>query len=336
MNRNLLSRLLIAVLFVVSAWKSNAQTSKDTLELLFSPKELKQLAKGDQLITKGKNLFSQLDSILIVYRDRDENSELKSHPLSNNEKDKLESSIRALRVYYVGVSSKTDVYLIRFEQLKKEAMDNEKINSQLSEYEDKIVLSKQNFQKSRDNKHLDDALIMSASAIELHKQVQEDIYNTLKHQLTSEVSVNLAKTNIDTISVQKTEKEITPEVQPQKIEEVAEKPVSAIVPVLAVTPPPIKEEPKIIKEPETYFTIQIMADRKEASAAQIKSIYSGSIKVIMNKGDDWYRYSVGKFNSYSKASSTMKSQGIKGYIVAYHNKERIPVSKAKTLLNSAQ
>jgi len=98
-----------------------------------------------------------------------------------------------------------------------------------------------------------------------------------------------------------------------------------------VKPIAISDKPKV---GDTFFTIQIMADRKKAAPDQIKRIYSGSIKVDERKGDGWFRYSIGMFSSYEEAGRVMKREGVKGYIVAYSQSKRISISEAKKLLSN--
>jgi len=88
------------------------------------------------------------------------------------------------------------------------------------------------------------------------------------------------------------------------------------------------------KEGDTFFTIQIMADRKQATPDQIKRTYSGSMKVDERKGDGWFRYSIGRFSSHEEAGRVMKREGVKGYIVAYSQSKRISISEAKKLLSN--
>jgi hypothetical protein len=102
--------------------------------------------------------------------------------------------------------------------------------------------------------------------------------------------------------------------------------------VEATQVPVIAEEPKVVN-PDIFLTIQIMADKKKASSEQINSIYSGNKEVIEMAINDWYKYSVGKYQSIEKAKADMKSENIKGFIVAYNKNERISVKEAVTLLN---
>ncbi len=115
--------------------------------------------------------------------------------------------------------------------------------------------------------------------------------------------------------------------------------VPVVVPV-AVIDNKKSEENKIIEEKpieaKAYFTIQILADKKPVTITQQKTVYKGTLKVIEHIGDGWYRYSVGRFTAYSDASSTLKSEGIKGYVGAYDGDKRITTSEAKKILGGVK
>jgi hypothetical protein len=119
--------------------------------------------------------------------------------------------------------------------------------------------------------------------------------------------------------------------------------VAVVTPVAAVVAAEEKEpekKPEIEEakpvEVDVYFSIQVLADKKPATVPQQKIVYKGSRKVIENMGGGWYRYSVGKFKSYSEAASTMKMEGIKGFVVAYDGSERITTSEAKKILGGVK
>ena len=96
------------------------------------------------------------------------------------------------------------------------------------------------------------------------------------------------------------------------------------------------EEPIIAMPPtnlDVYLTIQFMADRKKATEEQIASIYNGRGEIIEMNVNDWYKYSVGKYQNLEDAKADMSAEKIKGFIVAYNKKQRISVKEALTLLN---
>ncbi len=102
--------------------------------------------------------------------------------------------------------------------------------------------------------------------------------------------------------------------------------------VVEETAVPLIVEEAPVADPDIFLTIQIMADKKKATYEQISSVYDGSKKVIEMTVNDWYKYSIGKYQSIEKAKADMKSENIKGFIVAYNKNERISVKEAVTLL----
>lgn len=102
--------------------------------------------------------------------------------------------------------------------------------------------------------------------------------------------------------------------------------------VIAEDTTSLDAEPQDEKSGDVFFTIQFMADKKSVSPAQLKAKYVGDKEVIEMNTDGWYRYSVGKFTNLEEAKGVMKTEGIKGFIVAYKNGERITVSDALELL----
>ncbi len=87
------------------------------------------------------------------------------------------------------------------------------------------------------------------------------------------------------------------------------------------------------KDPlNVFFTIQFIADKKPVSEEVLKSKYSGDQEIVKMESDGWYRYSAGKFIDLQKAKVVMKSEDIRGFIVAYKNGKRITISEAIALL----
>ncbi len=82
------------------------------------------------------------------------------------------------------------------------------------------------------------------------------------------------------------------------------------------------------EDSKTYFTIQFLADKQPVPKEKISSLYSGSLEVIKHEADGWFRYSIGKFKDVNKANETLQSSGVNGYVVAYHNNERISTRQA--------
>lgn len=106
---------------------------------------------------------------------------------------------------------------------------------------------------------------------------------------------------------------------------------SALVPVIKEPEPEKKADPAPKESPKLFFSIQILADRSEASQAAISRVYSGDLPVIHMIGDGWHRYMVGRFKTLAEARQSMTSEGIKGFIVAYNGETRITVQEAVDL-----
>ncbi len=96
---------------------------------------------------------------------------------------------------------------------------------------------------------------------------------------------------------------------------------------------PQKQETSPTGNPDVFFTIQIMADKKQASNEQLKALYKGNKEVIEMNNNDWFKYSVGRYQNLGQAKADMQTENIKGFIVAYNKNERITVKEAVTLLN---
>ncbi|NPA37497.1 MAG: hypothetical protein GXO47_11685 [Chlorobi bacterium] len=87
------------------------------------------------------------------------------------------------------------------------------------------------------------------------------------------------------------------------------------------------------KNGDVFFSIQFIADKKPIPEDLLKTKYSGNLEVLEMVADGWYRYSAGKFTNIEDAKAAMKSEGIKGFIVAYQKDKRITISEALKLLN---
>jgi len=119
---------------------------------------------------------------------------------------------------------------------------------------------------------------------------------------------------------------VTEEEQLNKSEAVANSGESANDNISAVQ----AEENKAVGD--VFFTIQFIADKKPVSEDVLRSKYSGQQEIVKMESDGWYRYSAGRFTDLQKAKEVMKSENIKGFIVAYKNGERITISEAIGLL----
>jgi len=319
-NHNQIHRLLIAVLLFGLVSSSFAQLSNDSLALIFSPTEINKLSKGNKQINKAIALTPEINTLLSTYQNSKSNK-----PRTSLNNDKIQSYLRSSRPYYTGAFSQTEVYIKRLKKLKKESTYQDEINKLLIQYEQEVKKSKKEMHRSRNSRHLQDAMMHSVQAINIHRSIQPDLYADILDLLNRkpEEVVEEIKTPVP---VEVVSKDTIPEIIEPIEEIVEEKPKEVIVPVIEVS------EPK--EQPDTYFSIQIIADKNVVVDSRLKQVYSGNRSIIMNEGDGWFRYSVGKFSNYNQASSVMKSEGIKGFVVAYSNGKRITTSQAKTILNN--
>ncbi len=124
---------------------------------------------------------------------------------------------------------------------------------------------------------------------------------------------------------------------PLAVETVAELAADSTLTSPVVEEPAIEEaiieETPVVANPDVFFTIQIMADKKKASDTQLNNLYNGSKEVIEMQINDWFKYSIGRYQDLEKAKADMSSENIKGFIVAYNKSERISVKEAVALIN---
>lgn len=77
------------------------------------------------------------------------------------------------------------------------------------------------------------------------------------------------------------------------------------------------------------FKIQIAADSKIMSENSLKNLYQGTEQIDLIEEGDWYKYSVGKLNTYEKAINLKKTIDVKGcFIVAYNNSVKVSLQAA--------
>lgn len=336
MNHNLTIRLLIILLFCDLFIPSYAQSQSDQLENIFNRSEIRKLNKGDQLIDRGRLLYPGLDTILNAYSDLTPlNLAANRTLLHHASKYDMQSTVRATRTYYSGVLNQTNIYIKRLKRFQREGKDKSKIGQLINKHLQVVKNSRSDFNKSRNCHYLEEAVMWSAIAINRHKKLQQELYQDLAALINEKPSQLVAQTATDTLPKVQSKVQIQETDTIKQPVEIKEE-VTVPTPVKVAEKPIIKEEPKpeIIKQPETYFSIQVMADKKKAVASQLTRVYNGKRKIMLHEGDGWYRYSVGKFKSVAEASSTMKSENIKGFVVAYSDEKRITISQAKTILNT--
>ena len=87
---------------------------------------------------------------------------------------------------------------------------------------------------------------------------------------------------------------------------------------------------------DLIFRVQIAAARSPIKLKNLNKIYSGNRNIIMNRGQGWYRYSIGNCRSYSHADRLKKSIKVKGaFVVAYNEGIRYNAFDFRNTLPSA-
>jgi len=77
------------------------------------------------------------------------------------------------------------------------------------------------------------------------------------------------------------------------------------------------------------FEVQIAASRKPISKWQLTKFYPAKDEIKTRHYDNWYKYSVGKFQDYEQAKSFKKTLRVKGaFVVAYKNEQKIDIKRA--------
>lgn len=323
--------VLVQILILDDSGILNAREKLIHFDDTFSKEELNQLKKADRLIHKGEAILISVDSL--------SKRKLSSRQLSRELNHKKDQACLVLRDGYQLKAEVYANYLSRFMEEEGSGLSDQsqgQLATVQSTLSDELVAAKAEFKRARSMtslakavEHQDEALAKQKRAIEIGYDAIILTQELLKNRdlvLEAEVPADPEPEVVDTIpATELTTEEVSPE------------PVIAAATV-AVVAEKEKEEQAVV-EPEVkapqvkvYFTIQVMADKKRATTAQQKMVYKGTRSVIENEGDGWFRYSVGEFDSYSQASQAMKSEGIKGYVVAYKGKQRISVAEAKKLL----
>ncbi len=81
------------------------------------------------------------------------------------------------------------------------------------------------------------------------------------------------------------------------------------------------------KNPELIYKIQIAASKKPLSIEQLRKIYHADDIINTVIEDDWYKYSVGIFETYYEAKKFKINIGVSdSFVVAYKKGERVQIS----------
>ncbi len=325
---------LLFALFLVMSIDISAQVQDDLKDILTN-KQWHRYQKGEMLIEKGKLLIAEVDSGNV---DRSDTKQYR------REKDMKKQQANVL--INDGLSMKMKALEDHINEAGIEKKQNEKVSAKLDELMSVLQSGMKKSKKiygrldktpdlSKSVKYQDDAIeekevtvaTVEKGLLEINEIQDETVAEQVAESPVVEKKV-IAEPEPETVIAEEVVKAQAPVVEAVVVEETVKQPV-----VEEKKPEPAEEQ---AITPDVYFTIQIMADKVKVSQSRLDRVYIGSRKIIENVADGWYRYSVGKFGSYSEAASAMKKEGIKGYVVAYKGSTRISVSEAKRLLGGVK
>ncbi len=325
------TKLFLVGFILTLSFGLNGQSNPD-LKSLLSQSEYRKYQKADKIISKASRIIDPAD--------------ISGEKVSLSGQALCETNMKKEQAYLLfkdGYNLKLRVLNGYFENYLNEksdltGSDKQKVDAIQSIINEGTVKSKKLYAKSRNTSRLSKSVKLQEDA----QQIQTDAIKSAEKGLLIVQSFIATPTEEPVVASKDTlvEESITAiepaPVEPVKVAEVVA-PVAVVVAIEKKEP--VKETVIVEEKPvesDVYFSIQVLADKKAASVTQQKMVYKGDRKMIENVGSGWYRYSVGKFKSYSEAASTMKSEGIKGFVVAYDGDERITTLEAKKILGGVK
>ena len=82
---------------------------------------------------------------------------------------------------------------------------------------------------------------------------------------------------------------------------------------------------------DVIYRVQIASDRVRLGPSKLDSIYPGVKKIFENRGEGWYRYSIGNCPTYYHARKLKNHTPVRGdWVVAYKNNKRLNAYNMKT------
>ena len=308
--------LIVAVVFSFLQMKGQ---NSDGIKSILSPSEKKKYEKADDLIFRGDLLVEIQDSAV---QQRNSSKQVKREINLKKEQaniilnDGYKIKLKVLRDYC-------------FRYMKENAglseATRQEVNGILSNLDEGMRKSGKLYSASRKTPRLDKTIMRQEEAQKIQAETVEETETALL-RLHNKMTVEKPAETVpekpaEPVVAEPVKEPVTAEEGPDKIETVA---------VESVETKEKAAEP--VKPVKLYFSIQVLAKKKRATVQDEKMVYSGSRKVMENRGDGWYRYSVGKFDSYAEAHKVKKEEGIDGFIVVYKGDRRITMSQAKKLL----
>jgi hypothetical protein len=307
-------KIVFALMLIVFAAEVRGQDSSD-VEALLTPKQLQKYRKGDALIEKGTKLIAETDSLT---GGKETKVHMRETDIKNDQADIL--------IY--------DGYILKIKALEDYIEASKNSNPEISnnlyflhsKLDRGVKEAHKSYGRSNRTPNIKNVLKHQEEAVEELKKILSNVEKELV-EISKETSDEELIVEKDSVVDNETADDNTGEEQSdiyaEEIVTGAEQDVNE-----QQEDSEAKEAPEIIHEDKLFFAIQIMADRIKVTQDRLDRVYFGTRKISENIGDGWYRYKVGKFDSYSEAKSAMKEENIKGFIVAYKGTERIPVAEA--------
>ena len=101
------------------------------------------------------------------------------------------------------------------------------------------------------------------------------------------------------------------------------------------------EEPKILLTDQNnqiidnptnvVYKVQILASKDPATDQELRKKYKGNLRIFNFYEDEWYKYSIGEYASYTEAKDQLiKCEVYDAFIIAYINGKKVHITFAKT------
>ncbi len=290
---------------------------------ILSSKQINKVQSQNKLHEKAELKLAQRDSLIKLLNQTGNMRILENYRRINTIREIQNTLIWGNQLHYIAYKKQNKVFYDHYEtNLKLPQNEINKINIQNKD-------ANRLYRKSRTKKDLSIALEAAESASNKLHDLQEFFIDELTPNKSDKPSLKPTETTSTTSKPEPAKATTKSTISSQQPKHQATETKSTQQPKNVTTPKTEKATPS---GNEVYFTIQIMAHTQKVSRDKIKIAYNGTRAVIENTDGTWYRYSVGKFNNYNTAVSILKSEKIKGYVVAYNGKERISVTAAKKLI----
>ena len=322
----------------------------------FNTANQKQIVKANSLIEKGNKIWQEAEDLRGTI-------ELLKTEFRFGKANKLEKKRDRLLLHAAGYYR--DAHKKQFNALEQE-LESAIREKDSNEAREVLMNGKGLYKKARRVRLKAENLIsetnkveMFYEAVDLESQALSKMENVFSRSGASSMAAFADSVDlVDTIAIEQfsiPEEKVIPVEQPALAEATNEpegeiltpvavipapEPLAAatIVAAVPVVVPETEPEPIAETQPEVpqkvFFSVQILADRKEVPTAAIDKVYSGNLSVIHVEGDGWHRYMVGRFKSVTEAREAMTGEGLKGFIVAYNGDERITVQEAVELMKN--